>query len=354
MTGVRRCAVRPELLGLLGRSSCGAFGRGLRRRLGRGGLGRRAFAVVAFVRGRLRGRGLAAALAAGLAAAFAALGRGLRRRGAAAASEVAAACACLAGRLRQRGAGLAARSGRPWPYGLAGRDAGLGGLAAAALPVDFATWPLRVDRRAADGGVDLAGEAPLAARGGIRVDRARLRGRSRAEIASLRETAMSLPSVRIVATSGLRDERLRGGPRGWRIARRRSAWRTRFSPDGVRAPAISGAFWPGGGSPFRTCGSWCLCARGRLPAARRRMVAEARGLTTATDGRRQPRPVERIRAMSSPVAESWATAAPRRSARSARAAICVASALPSSTPHWSNESIPQITPWTTPCARTAR
>ena len=24
--------------------------------------------------------------------------------------------------------------------------------------------------------------------------------------------------------------------RGWRMARRRSAWRTRFSPDGVRAP----------------------------------------------------------------------------------------------------------------------
>ena len=113
----------------------------------------------------------------------------------------------------------------------------LAALAAAALPVVFATWPpattvvpptaalifrtRRLLRRAAAFGW----MAPVFA------------ARSRAEMASLSATATSLPSVGIVATvTALATRVFAADRRGCRIACRRSAWRTRFSPDGLRAP----------------------------------------------------------------------------------------------------------------------
>ena len=76
-----------------------------------------------------------------------------------------------AGGLAQRGAGLAGgRLGALGLAGLAGRDAGLGGLGRGGLAgrLDDAATGLHV--LATEGGVDLAGQARLAARGGVRVD----------------------------------------------------------------------------------------------------------------------------------------------------------------------------------------
>ncbi len=112
----------------------------------------------------------------------------------------------------------------------------LAALTAAALPVDFATCPpttappptaaliLRarrdLRRAAAFGWI-----APAFA------------ARSSAEMASLRLVATSALSGSVVATvTALATSVFAADRRGCRMARRRSAWRTRFSPDGVRAP----------------------------------------------------------------------------------------------------------------------
>ena len=143
-----------------------------------------------------------------------------------------------AGRLRERGAGLAGGGlGALRLRRLAGGDAGLGGLrrgglatcssrrgrATTALPPTAAlTLRVRRDlrRAAAFGWI-----APAFA------------ARSRAEMASASVAAMSLPSVCVWATvTALATSVFAADRRGCRIACRRSAWRTRFSPDGVRAP----------------------------------------------------------------------------------------------------------------------
>ena len=61
--------------------------------------------------------------------------------------------------------------------------------------------------------------------------------RSRAEIASFSVAATSAPSGCVVATvTALAVSVFAADRRGCRMACRRSAWRTRFSPEGVRAP----------------------------------------------------------------------------------------------------------------------
>ena len=80
-----------------------------------------------------------------------------------------------AGRLAQRGASLAGGGlGALGLVGLAGGDAGLGGLRGGGLAGRLDDAAADLDVVAAEGGVDLAGQARLAARGGVRVDGAGL------------------------------------------------------------------------------------------------------------------------------------------------------------------------------------
>ena len=106
-----------------------------------------------------------AGFAAGASGALARFGGGLGRGG------------LGSGGLAQRGAGLAGgRLGALGLAGLAGRDAGLGRLRGGSLAgrLDDAATGLHLF--ATERGIDLAGQARLAARGGVRVDRAGLRG----------------------------------------------------------------------------------------------------------------------------------------------------------------------------------
>ena len=113
----------------------------------------------------------------------------------------------------------------------------LAAFAAAALPVDLATWPAlttvvpttaaltffasRLLRRAAA----LGWMAPVFA------------ARSRADMASPSVTATSALSGCVVAVlTAFATRVFAADRRGCRMACRRSAWRTRFSPDGLRAP----------------------------------------------------------------------------------------------------------------------
>ena len=122
-----------------------------------------------------------------------------------------------AGGLAQRGAGLAGRGlGALRLAGLAGRDAGLGGLRGRGLAGRLDDAAAGLDVLATDRGVDLEGQARLAARGGVRVDRAGL-GRAVE-----------------------RAERLGEGRRG--VDRRcRSGWRPRSGPSRRRSSRRCGA-----------------------------------------------------------------------------------------------------------------
>ena len=113
----------------------------------------------------------------------------------------------------------------------------LAALTAAALPVDLATWPALTTAEPPTAALTLRTRRDLRRAAAFGWIAPALAARSSAEIASLRLVATSPPAgstvavVRALATSVFAADR-----RGCRMARRRSAWRTRFSPDGERAP----------------------------------------------------------------------------------------------------------------------
>jgi hypothetical protein len=145
----------------------------------------------------------------------------------------------------------------------------LAAFVAAALPVDLATCALVT-----------TAEPPMAALTFLAI---RLLRRAAAfgwmapalaATASLIVAATSTPSGWAVATvTALATRVFAADRRGCRMACRRSAWRTRFSPDGLRAPChFRGVLAKV--ADLRSVGT-CFSARGRsLPQARRRMVAE--------------------------------------------------------------------------------
>ena len=107
----------------------------------------------------------------------------------------------------------------------------------------------RLDVGPAERGVDLAGEARLASRGGVRVDRAGLGGPvERAErlgegLRRIDAVGRASSTTRMAfATSVLAALR-----RGCRMSCRRSAWRTRLRPEAIGRPSMCGAFWPRSG-----------------------------------------------------------------------------------------------------------
>ena len=232
-------------------SSWRAFGAAFVVVLAAVAFGAAAFAVVALaavvcrLRGRRLGRGLrGAALAAALAGAFA------------------GPWSC-AGRRRPRWSRRRARCRRGsscdsaaralpaavWaPLALTALPAAMRALAAfaaAALPVDLATWP--PSRPApADGRVDLAREARLASGGGVRVDRAGLgraveRGDRVAEDGSRCRRSWD-PRSRSSGTWRRASSRSTAGA-GGSLAGARPGGRA-SARTGCELPAISGAFWP--------------------------------------------------------------------------------------------------------------
>jgi hypothetical protein len=155
------------------------------------------------------------------------------------ASALAAACAVSA-RVDFESAARALPAAVCAPLALTALPAAMRAFAAftaAALPVDLAMWPALTMAEPPTAALTLRARRDLrraAAFGWMAPD---LAARSRAEIASLRLVATSALSGWTVATvTALATSVFAADRRGCRIARRRSAWRTRFSPDGVRAP----------------------------------------------------------------------------------------------------------------------
>ena len=174
---------------------------------------------------------VAVVLAAAFGAAFGAALRGLRGRGLD--GRRGGRRGLRAGGLGQRGASLAGGGlGALGLDGLAGGDAGLGGLRRGGLAGGLGDVAGAHDGRAHDGGVDLLREAALAARGGVRVDRAALRGAVEGRD-GLAQRGRDIGALGLGGgdRDGLGDEGLRRGPAGLQ--------------DGVPALSLADALQPG-------------------------------------------------------------------------------------------------------------
>ncbi len=113
----------------------------------------------------------------------------------------------------------------------------LAALRAAALPVLLATRPPATTCVPSIAALILITRRDLRRAAAFGWMAPALAARSSAEMASLSEVATSALSGCVAATeTALATSVFAADRRGCRIACRRSAWRTRFSPDGVRAP----------------------------------------------------------------------------------------------------------------------
>ena len=240
--GRRAQACGSRLLGLLGPGRPGGGLRG--RRLGGGGLGggclRRAPWSRSWpgpcrrrrLRGRLRCRPSSAGrLGAGLGRSLGLCGR---RVSAAAGAGAASERAVFDSAARALPAAVWA------PFALTALPAAIRALAAlraAALPVLLATRPPATTWVPSIAALTLITRRDLRRAAAFGWIAPALAARSSAEMASLSEVATSALSGCVAATeTALATSVFAADRRGCRIACRRSAWRTRFSPDGVRAP----------------------------------------------------------------------------------------------------------------------
>jgi hypothetical protein len=138
------------------------------------------------------------------------------------------------------------------PFALSARPAAIrdfGGLLGLGLARLLRDPGRRLDVGPAGRGVELQRQARLAARGGVRVDRAGLRRPVERRVGLGEGDCRGLGVVAVVrgGVERLRDVVFAAVRRGWRISWRRSACRTRLSPDGVRAPVqVRGVLAKGG------------------------------------------------------------------------------------------------------------